>query len=223
MFCVDQDEYSLAYIVTYNESLQKYLPERMKEVTDAQKVDIVVTPLTQDEALQRYEAGGHAIEVRLTAEDPRHADLPQSGTLHAWRAPEGVRCDHALADGCAVAPFYDSMLAKLVVWGPTRDIAIARMRRALRETYVGGIRTNVSFLDEVLQDSRFVAGGYDTGLLGDWSFSQDENQRLQSILEAVAVLDAAGEGTASPSQTAPRSSSQWKGFARRAGVGRGIS
>ncbi len=58
-------------------------------------------PLTQPEALERYERGGHAIEVRLCAEDALHGDLPQSGRLLAWRAPHGVRCDHALPSGQA--------------------------------------------------------------------------------------------------------------------------
>ena len=71
-------------------------------------------PWTQDEALQRYERGGHAIEARLCAEDPAQGYLPQSGRIARWRAPPGVRTDHALADGAAVPPFYDSMLARVI-------------------------------------------------------------------------------------------------------------
>jgi geranyl-CoA carboxylase alpha subunit len=76
-------------------------------------------PLSQEAALEAFERGGHAIEVRLCAEDPRAGDLPQAGTMRVWRAPAvHVRVDHALADGAPVAPFYDSMLAKLIVHAP---------------------------------------------------------------------------------------------------------
>ncbi len=88
-------------------------------------------PWTQDEALQRYERGGHAIEARLCAEDPAQGYLPQSGRIARWRAPPGVRTDHALADGAAVPPFYDSMLARVIATRVnTRRIARAARRRA---------------------------------------------------------------------------------------------
>ena len=77
-------------------------------------------PMTQDEALARYEAGGHAIEARLCAEDPGEGYLPQSGRIVRWSAPPVVRCDHALAAGVEVSPFYDSMLGKLIAHAPDR-------------------------------------------------------------------------------------------------------
>ncbi len=115
-------------------------------------------PFGQDEALRRYERGGHAIEVRLCAEDPLCGDLPQAGTMHRWRLPEreGLRCDHALADGQAVSPFYDSMLAKLIVHAPTRDTARLALARAVDDTVALGVATNRNLLATVLRDRRFA-------------------------------------------------------------------
>jgi geranyl-CoA carboxylase alpha subunit len=124
-----------------------------------------VLPLTQDDALTRYESGGHAIEVRLCAEDACHGDLPQAGTLHAWRAPDGVRCDDALADGQSVAPYYDSLLAKLVVHANTRDTARLRLARALDETLALGVTTNRALLAAVLRHQAFADADVSTAFL----------------------------------------------------------
>ena len=130
-------------------------------------------PLTQAEALARYERGGHAIEVRLCAEDPAHGYLPQSGRVLHWQPPRGVRCDHALASGCEVSPFYDSMLAKLIVQAPTRDAAIHRLADALDRTACLGIATNRAFLARVLRHPAFAGDAVDTGFLGK-HFGSDE-------------------------------------------------
>ena len=123
-------------------------------------------PLTQDAALERHEAGGHAIEVRLCAEDARHDDLPQGGLLAVWRPPAGVRCDHALASGQVISPWYDSMLAKLVAHAPTRDAALARLAHALDETLALGVTTNRALLAAVLRHPAFAAGEAATDFLG---------------------------------------------------------
>ena len=122
-------------------------------------------PWSQDALLQRFEAGGHAVEARLCAEDPGHGYLPQSGRIVRWRAPSGVRVEHALADGAAVPPHYDSMLAKLVAHAPTRDDALARLAAALDRTVCWGVATNRAFLARVVRDGEFVAGDVDTGFL----------------------------------------------------------
>ena len=113
-------------------------------------------PLTQDELLARFEAGGHAIEARLCAEDPAHDDLPQAGTVRHWQPPRGVRCDHALASGCVVSPFYDAMLAKLIAHAPTRDAAIHQLAAALDRTVCLGVTTNRGLLARVLRHATFA-------------------------------------------------------------------
>ncbi len=122
-------------------------------------------PLTQDEVLARYEAGGHAIEARLCAEDPAHGYLPQAGRIVRWSAPPGVRCDHALAGGSTVSAFYDSMLAKLIAHAPTRALAAERLAGALDRTVCLGVATNRAFLARILRDDGFRGDGVDTGLL----------------------------------------------------------
>jgi geranyl-CoA carboxylase alpha subunit len=122
-------------------------------------------PLDEDEALARFESGGHAIEARLCAEDPLADDLPQGGRLAVWRAPEGLRCDHALEDDVAVPPFYDSMLAKLIAHAPTRDAARRSLARGLDDTLALGLATNRVLLGAVLRHAAFAAGDVATDFL----------------------------------------------------------
>ncbi|TDP59573.1 acetyl/propionyl/methylcrotonyl-CoA carboxylase subunit alpha [Roseateles toxinivorans] len=122
-------------------------------------------PLDQDELLRRFEAGGHAIEVRLCAEDPGRDYLPQAGRLLRWQPPSGIRCDHALADGLDIAPFYDSMLAKLIAHAPTRIAAAAKLADALDRTLCLGLATNRGLLARILRDDEFLSGDFSTALL----------------------------------------------------------
>jgi acetyl-CoA carboxylase, biotin carboxylase subunit len=112
---------------------------------------------------------GSAIEFRINAEDPERDFFPSPGTVDALHLPggPGVRVDTALFAGATVPPFYDSLVAKLVVWGRTRDEALDRARRALDELRIDGIRTTTSFHRQLLEDSRFLSGAYDTGFLSE--------------------------------------------------------
>lgn len=104
---------------------------------------------------------GHALECRINAEDPARNFLPRPGTVTRFVAPtgEGVRCDSHAHDGLVVTPYYDSLLAKLVVHAPIRDEAIARMRQALAELVVEGVATTAAFHRELLAHPDFVARG----------------------------------------------------------------
>ena len=104
---------------------------------------------------------GHAIEARITAEDP-DTFMPTPGRVTAYHAPGGlgVRVDSALYAGCVVPPFYDSLVAKLIVSAPTRTEAIARMRRALDEFAILGVRTTVPLHQRIMNDAEFAAGDY---------------------------------------------------------------
>ncbi|MBL8378875.1 MAG: biotin/lipoyl-binding protein [Burkholderiales bacterium] len=126
-------------------------------------------PITaQEEILTRFESGGHAIEVRLAAEDPARGFLPQSGPVLAWRAgpSAGVRIDHALESGAEVSPFYDSMVAKFIAHGPDRASARARLVGALTDARLLGVRTNQAFLAATLDHPEFAAGRATTGYVG---------------------------------------------------------
>ena len=124
-------------------------------------------PLAQDELLRRFESGGHAIEVRLCAEDPADGYLPQSGVIAHWHPPRGVRVDHALASGSVVSPFYDSMIAKLIAHAATRDEAIRTLADALDRTVCLGVTTNRSFLARVLRHPAFGGNAVTTAFLGE--------------------------------------------------------
>ncbi|WP_421682202.1 acetyl/propionyl/methylcrotonyl-CoA carboxylase subunit alpha [Stutzerimonas urumqiensis] len=111
---------------------------------------------------------GHAIEVRLYAEDPDNGFLPATGTLQLYREPApgpGRRTDSGVCEGDAVSPFYDPMLAKLVAWGDNREEARLRLLSMLDETAVGGVRTNLAFLRRVLAHPAFAAAELDTGFI----------------------------------------------------------
>jgi acetyl-CoA carboxylase, biotin carboxylase subunit len=118
---------------------------------------------TQEEIERR----GHAIECRVCAEDPDEGYAPSVGVIEGLALPGGpsVRLDSALFSGLKTTLHYDSMLAKLCTWGRDRGEAIARMKQALNEFKIGGVRTNLALLSRVLRDPEFVSGSYDTGLI----------------------------------------------------------
>jgi len=108
---------------------------------------------------------GHSIECRINAEDPYRNFTPSPGTIDLWYAPggKGVRVDTHVYSGYAVPPYYDSMIAKLIVTAATREIAIARMRRALAEFMIRGIKTTIPFQQEIVNHPDFHSGNYDIG------------------------------------------------------------
>ena len=121
-------------------------------------------PITQDQV----PLTGHAIEVRLYAEDPDNDFLPATGTLDLYResaAGPGRRVDSGVKEGDTVSPFYDPMLGKLIAWGENREEARLRLLAMLDETCVGGVRTNLAFLRRVIGHPAFAAAELDTGFI----------------------------------------------------------
>ena len=125
-------------------------------------------PLSQDQ----LHITGHAIEARLCAENPDHDFLPSTGSLQVLSWPEGVsfargavRVDSGVREGDVISPYYDSMLAKLIVHGANREEALARIDRALAQTQIVGLHSNVQFLRHVLQSPSFVQAQLDTALI----------------------------------------------------------
>ena len=122
----------------------------------------------QADILRRFESGGHAVEVRLCAEDPAQHFLPQSGRVLAWHTPEacaGLRIEAALETGMQVPPFYDSMLAKVIAHGHTRDEAREHLARALDDTVLLGFASNKAFLAACLRNPRFAQGQATTAFI----------------------------------------------------------
>jgi acetyl-CoA carboxylase biotin carboxylase subunit len=110
---------------------------------------------------------GASIECRINAEDPARDFMPSPGTVTSvhWPQGDGIRVDTHIVDGAKIPPFYDSMVAKIIAYGPDRATALDRLRIALRETRIEGISTNVRFQAELLADPDFANGGVDTGWL----------------------------------------------------------
>ena len=124
---------------------------------------------------------GHAIECRINAEDPCHDFRPCPGTIHTLHLPggQGVRVDSAIYQGYTIPPFYDSLIAKLIVWAPTREEAIVRMRRALTEFLVIGVETNIDFHLSILREKDFVHGHYDNTYL-EWKKDMLLNEKFNT-------------------------------------------
>ena len=120
-------------------------------------------PLTQDQ----IQLNGHAIEVRLYAEDPANGFTPQTGPLHQFQPAEGegLRCDTGVRSGDSITPHYDPMLAKVIAWGANRNEARRRLLRALEDTTVFGVTTNRYFLSRIIADDTFGEGEATTAFL----------------------------------------------------------
>jgi len=151
-------------------------------------------PLQQSE----IRMSGHAIEARICAENPDNNFLPATGTLQVYRKPQAnsfergtVRIDDGVREGDTISPFYDSMVAKLIVHGDTREQALARLDTALAQTHIVGLNTNVQFLRHVVRSASFATAKLDTALIPRESavlFKQDP-VGLQAAAAAV-IADA---------------------------------
>jgi acetyl-CoA carboxylase biotin carboxylase subunit len=141
---------------------------------------------------------GHAIECRVYAEDPENNFLPSPGRISRLRVPagNGIRDDGGVTENNEVTIYYDPMISKLATWGKTREEAIDRMRRALDEYTIGGIKTTLPFFREIVRDSEFIEGRLDTGFIARWQQrrqintleNQPENQPTSLAEPDAAVL-----------------------------------
>lgn len=168
---------------------------------------------------------GHAVECRVYAEDPEQNFMPSPGRITHLRVPAGpgVRDDGGVYEGADVSIYYDPMISKLATWGRTRDEAIERMRRALSEYVVGGIKTTLPFFREVMRDEEFIAGRLDTGFIARFNERRraargsrtDEPTEEEIVRRDIAAIAAvlsyieSGHST-SQQQQAQAPPSRWK-------------
>ncbi len=137
---------------------------------------------------------GHAIECRIYAEDPAHHFLPSIGEIVWYGRPSGpgVRVDDGIETGGQVTPYYDPMLAKVITWGQDRAEAVAKMQRALRETAVLGVTTNIPYLLAILAEPHFVAGNVTTNYLaehmGQWQTDEEIEDDVWLAMAAIEML-----------------------------------
>ena len=148
-------------------------------------------PFREDELTMR----GHAIEARIYAEDPAHDFLPSIGKLARLRFPEAtehVRVDTGVEQGDAITPFYDPMIAKLIVWDETRELALGRMTRALNACQIVGVANNVGFLERLVTSPSFTRPTLDTSLIERehaWlALGESEPDEESLVLAALAIL-----------------------------------
>ncbi len=181
---------------------------------------------------------GHAIEVRVSAEDPNNRFLPASGTIAALHDPAGpgVRLDSGIYEGMPVPLYYDPLLAKLICWGQDRAEALARLRRALEEYVISGVRTTIPFAQWLLHHPRFVAGDFSTDFIAEeWHPEAEgtadgvrptENGALDdeelAALVAVLALQDQGESARRLRHTGAENGasdgSRWRTLGRRGAV-----
>ena len=145
---------------------------------------------------------GHAIEVRLCAEDEVNGFLPQSGTIDYWSVPDTVRVEHAASSGAVISPYYDSMFAKLIAYGHDREEARRKLIAALRKTVTFGIATNRQTLLRCLQHEAFAEGGVHTGFLqqyhGDLIAAELHLMPLNMAVAALVLCHPGGGAAAAP-------------------------
>jgi acetyl-CoA carboxylase, biotin carboxylase subunit len=161
-----------------------------------------VLPFKQEELQFR----GHAIEVRIYAEDPRESFLPSPARLGRYRIPAGpgIRVDDGFAEGDDIPVFYDPMIAKLIAYGQDRTQAIARLRRALTEYEIAGPGHNLAFLDFILGHEEFVSGRFDTGFIERYFKPELLDTPLKDgQLAAAAALSAYLAAKAAPVSAVP--------------------
>ncbi|MCE2680850.1 MAG: acetyl-CoA carboxylase biotin carboxylase subunit [Burkholderiales bacterium] len=129
---------------------------------------------------------GHAIEVRLCAEDPADQFLPQTGTVSLWKTSENARTDHALVNGSEVSPWYDSMLAKIIVYGESRAAACKALSAALRETTFAGLPSNLDFLRLIADHQAFCEGDTSTAFI-EQHFADNASRAIPAADEQIAL------------------------------------
>jgi len=162
---------------------------------------------------------GAAIECRINAEDPYSNFLPSTGRITHSLLPTGpgVRVDTGVYPGFEITPFYDPMISKLIVWGETRAQAILRMRRALEEYRIVGVRTNIPFHQTLMDSPRFMGGQYDTRFVEE-RFALQEGRDPETVeIAAVLATLAAHQQTERAAQFVQRNArdtSNWKWVGR---------
>jgi acetyl-CoA carboxylase biotin carboxylase subunit len=219
-FLVDKDKHF--YFLEMNTRLQVEHP--ITELTTG--VDIVKEQIriARGRALsykqEDIKINGAALECRINAEDPYNGFLPSTGTIAHSILPTGpgVRVDTGVYPGFAITPYYDPLIAKLIVWGETRAQAILRMRRALEEYRIVGVRTNIPFHQTMMDSHRFMGGQYDTRFVEERFSMEDGDSKtlLPEIAALMATLVAhqAQERNAQLVRRGERDTSNWKWVGR---------
>lgn len=226
-FLVDADRNF--YFLEINARLQVEHP--VTELTTG--IDLVKTQIRiaagESLAVRQEEIAtwGHALECRIYAEDPTNRFAPFPGKITLYRPPgaPGIRDDSGVYEGFEVPIYYDPLISKLVAWGKDRPEAISRMREALRDYLIAGIKTTISFLFEVMSDPRFIAGDMDTTFIDTFLQEKEHGEppHRDVAVAAAAIHAYLAERERKPVAQVggPALGSAWKLAARQQGLRRG--
>jgi acetyl-CoA carboxylase biotin carboxylase subunit len=175
-------------------------------------------PFTQGDLVPR----GHSIEVRICAEDADNGFMPAVGRIVALTLPSGpgVRIDSGLYRGQEITLHYDPMLGKLIVWGENRDVAIGRLKQALAEFKIAGVKTNISLLGDIVRDQRFQDGVYDTSFLSSFAKPPLREDQLKAALIGAALAKHTGGSRGQRRDQDNAAQDPWKMSGRMRGVQR---
>lgn len=175
---------------------------------------------------------GWAFEARINAEDASKGFMPTAGLVKGLRFPSGpgVRVDSHLYSGYEIPQYYDSMIAKLIVWGPTRQEALARLNRALSEFEIDGVITTCKFHEAVIRHPHFISGDFNTsfvekelsGLVSSFDASAEDHPELAAILAAIIAKDSQGASPPSSAASSKQNTSRWRDSRVRSIVQRGL-
>jgi pyruvate carboxylase subunit A len=176
-----QVEHGITEMVTGIDIVREQLRIAWGEELEIKQEDIVID--------------GHAIECRINAEDPLNDFAPSPGRIRGYRSAggPGVRVDSGVHTGYTISPYYDSMISKLCVWARTRDIAIARMERALYEYVVVGVKTNIPFHKAVMRNPAFRRGDFTTSFIEEQNILESVEEVVKADAEKGATLASALE------------------------------
>ncbi|MBR0990157.1 acetyl/propionyl/methylcrotonyl-CoA carboxylase subunit alpha [Bradyrhizobium japonicum] len=166
-------------------------------------------PLKQDE----IRLNGHAVEARVYAENPTKNFMPSVGRISTWRLPAeggGLRIDAGYREGDSVSPYYDAMLAKMIAWAPTREVAIERLNRGLEESDVRGIVTNIPFLSALMTHPKVRTNAIDTGFIERELAVLTQASQVPGELELCAAVAAVINGEQQAAQS--EANSPWQTF-----------
>jgi propionyl-CoA carboxylase alpha chain len=169
-----QVEHPVSELITGVDLVEQQILVARNEVLSIQQEDLTIN--------------GHAIELRVYAEDPLNNFLPSIGNLETYKTPtgDGVRVDDGFEEGMDIPIYYDPMIAKLITYGATRDEALERMRQAIDDYHIKGIETTLSFGRFVVNHEAFISGHFDTGFVKE-HYSPEAILADQHREEAIAA------------------------------------
>lgn len=215
-FILDED--MSFYFLEMNTRLQVEHPvTEMITGLDLVKLQIKIAegeklPFTQDQLTIH----GHAIEVRVCAEDPTNNFLPDIGTLQTYRRPQGhgVRVDDGFEEGMTIPVQYDPLLAKLIVYAETRELAMYKMVRAITDYEITGVATTLGFGAFVMKHEAFRSGNFNTRFIENYFkpeyLQQQADEEVEKVVAALAVTLSAQANSSATSQVLARPTSKWK-------------